>query len=191
MGQVRRELEGEDRVVQAQPVTHGHAHRRVVGQLQQAAVLVGDLQFPGRTQHAAALDAAQLAHADLEGLGVCLGVIRRRQLGTHGGQRHANADPRVRRAADDLQQLGPTGVDLAHAQAVGLGVRLGRDDAGHHHPREGRGHGTQVLDLHAGHGQQVGQGLAAQRGVAELAQPRLGELHGGLFGEGVGAVMLS
>jgi hypothetical protein len=52
------------------------------------------------------------------------------------------------------------GVDLAHAQPVGLRVRLGAQDLGHDHAAERRRHRAQLFDLHAGHGQQVGQFLA-------------------------------
>ena len=101
MRQVGRELEREDGVVELQPLADVGAQRRVGGQLEQAAVVVGDLQFARRAQHAAALDAAQLADADLEGLAVLAG----RQLGADHGQRHLEPGARIGRAADDLQRL--------------------------------------------------------------------------------------
>jgi hypothetical protein len=74
-------------------------------------VVVGELQFAGRAQHAAALHAAQLADTDLEGLA----VFARRQFGADDGQRHADAGARIGRAADDLQRPSPSagaGIDL-------------------------------------------------------------------------------
>jgi len=91
-----------------------------------------------------------------------------------------DAGTRVGRTANDLQRavhrVGP-GIHRAHAQAVGLGVRLGAQDLGHDDAGKRRRHRAQVFDLHARHREQVGQLLGAQRWVAELAQPGLGELH--------------
>jgi hypothetical protein len=89
-------------------------------------------------------------------------------------------DAGVGRPADDLQRAVlavRAGVDRAHTQAVGVGVLVGGQDLGHHDAAERRRDGAQFLHLHAGHGQQVGQGLGVQCWVAELAQPRFRELH--------------
>ena len=180
MAQIGRELEREQRVVQVQPLSQVGPHRCVGRQLQQPGAFAGDLQLLGRAQHAVALDPTQLAQFDREGLA----VFTRRQQRAHRGQRYLDTHAGIGRAADDLQRaVGAvrTGIDAAHAQAVGVGVRVGGDDLAHHHAAERRGNGVERLDLHAGHRQQVGQRLGIQVGVAEGAQPGFWKLHGDSF----------
>ncbi len=143
-------------------------------------MVLGQLEFARRAQHAEALHAAQLADLDEEGLAVFTGW----QLGAHRGAGHADAHARVGRAADDGQQLGPAHIDLAHAQAIGIGMLLGSLDLADDDLGERRCHGLQLLHLQAGHGQGVGQLLGGQRRIAELAQPGFGKLHIRLFGVG-------
>ena len=76
------------------------AYRGAVIEDEQASVIVGELELPRRAEHAAALDAANLADLDLEG-GTAL--FHRRQLGTDEGAGHLDAGPHVGRAADDLE----------------------------------------------------------------------------------------
>ena len=47
-------------------------------------------------------------------------------------QRHLDADARIRRAADDVQQRALPHVDLAHAQAVGVRMLHGFLDLADH-----------------------------------------------------------
>ena len=103
MRQVGRELQGEQRVVELQHLAHIGTDRCIARQFEQAAVVFRQLEFACRAQHAETLDAAQLAHADLEGLAVLAG----RQFGTDQGEGHPNARTRIRRAANNLQ--GPVG----------------------------------------------------------------------------------
>ena len=162
MRQIGRELECEDHVVELKPIPQVGTQRCIGSQLQQASVVVGDMQLAGRAQHAAAFHAPQLAHTDLEGFA----VFARRQFRPDDGQWHANADTGIGRPADDLQRaVGRVlaGIDAADTQAVGTGVLLGGEDLGHHDATEGRRHGTLIFDLHATHGQQVGQLLGGQR----------------------------
>jgi hypothetical protein len=98
--EIRRQLERDQVVVERQRLAHVFAERRIGGKFEQAAMVVRKFQFARRAQHAEALDAAQLADADLERLA----VVTRRQLGADQRQRHADADTRVRRTADDLQR---------------------------------------------------------------------------------------
>ena len=143
---------------------------------QQAAVVLGELELARRAEHAAALDAADLADLDAKRLGV-VALARRRQLGADARQRHLDAGAHVRRAADDLQRLAAAGVHLADAQLVGVRMlgdleHLGDDDA-----VERRRRRPQVLDLEPGHGQPLGELGGRDRRIAELAQPGFGELH--------------
>ena len=102
------------------------ADRRVVGEIQQAAVVVGQLQLARRAQHALALDAAQLAEPIWNGS----------PPSSAGGssaptiaQRHLDADAHVRRAADDLQQRrAPPTSTLQTLSRSAFGWRCDLDD---------------------------------------------------------------
>ena len=174
--QIGRELQREQHVVQTQLLADVAAHHRVVGEFEQTTALFRDLQFLGRTQHALALNATQLAELD----GKRLAVFTGRQHRAHRGTRHLDAGTRVGCATDDVQWGALPDVDLAHAQAVGVRVLLGAQDLAHHHTGEGRRDRVQLFDLQTGHGQGVGQLLAGQGRIAEGAQPGFGKLHGRL-----------
>ena len=171
--QVGCQLQREQRVIQVQVLAHVLAQGRIGGELQQAAGVVVDAQLLGRAQHAKALHTAQLADLDLEGLAVFAGW----QLGAHGGARHTDAHARIGRAANDVQQLGAAHVDLADAQAVGVGVLHGFLDFTDHDAGEGRRHGVEFFHFQTSHGQGVGQLLGRQCRVAVFAQPGFRKLH--------------
>ncbi len=178
MCQVGRELEREHGVVQRQMLADVGAGHGAFTQLEQAAVVVGQLQFARRTQHAVAVDAAQLARPDGEGLGA---LLRRRQFGTDQRQRREQAGACVGRPAHHLQRSAArvrAGIDLAHAQPVRVRMRHGFEDAADDHAAARRRHRTRLFDLQAGHGEQLGQFGRGQRRIAELAQPGFRKLHG-------------
>src|SRR6185437_15150385 len=58
IGTVRRQVDLDHRIVETGPVRVAGADRRVLGQVDDAFVIVGNLQLELRHQHAAALDAA-------------------------------------------------------------------------------------------------------------------------------------
>ena len=171
--EVGRELEGEQRIVELQHLAHVGADRRIGREFEQAAVVVAELELARRAQHALALDAAQLAELDEEGLA----VVARRQLGADQRQRHLDADARVGRAAHDVEQGALPRVDLAHAQAIGVGMLHRFLDLADHDLGEGRRHRPALFDLEAAHRERLGQFGAGKRRVAELAQPGLWKLH--------------
>ena len=173
MRQIGRELERHQGVVQIEILANVLTQGGVCGQLQQAAMVVGNLQLFGRAQHALAFNAAQLADLDDERLA----VFAWGQFGPHQGARHADAHAGIGRAADDIQQSALPHVHLAHAQAVGVGVLHGILDFTDHDLGERRGHGLEFFHFEAGHGQGVGQLLGRQGRVAEFAQPGFGKLH--------------
>ena len=104
MGQVGRELEREQGVVEFQHLAHVGTHGRIGAQLEQAAMVVRHPQLTRRTQHAETLDTAQCANADFERRRIGCRIEGRGQLGAHQRQRHSDARPRIRRAAHHLQQ---------------------------------------------------------------------------------------
>ena len=63
IGAVRRQVDLDHRVVEAGPLRVIGADRRLVGQLDDAFVIVGDLQLERGNQHAAAFHVADFAHS--------------------------------------------------------------------------------------------------------------------------------
>ena len=106
-------------------------------------MVVGQLQFFGRAQHALALDTAQFAHLD----GPALAILAGWQLRTHGGARHFDTHAGIGCAADDVQQGARANIHFAHAQTVRVRVlhRLA-DFSDHHAAKRGR-HRAQLFDL--------------------------------------------
>ena len=166
MGQIGREFQGEQEVVEPEDLAHVGACHRVGRQLQQAAMVVAQLEFarrntsPGRRQ---VHDRAHLRHHGCMALGAT--------------ERHLDAGTRVRRTADDIEQGALPGVDLAHAQAVGVGMLNDFLDFADHDARERRRDRAQFFHLQPAHGEGVGNLLRGQRRIAEFTQPGLGKLH--------------
>ena len=117
-------------------------------QVDDAVMIVRQLELRLGDEHAAALDAANGADAEGDLLAGDEGAGRRED-GHHAGAG-------IRRAADDLHRRAGAGIDQADAQLVGVGVRLGRDDAGDREGRERLGRVGDMLDLEADARQRVG-----------------------------------
>ena len=143
MRQVGREFEGEQRVVELHVGADVLADRRIGSQLQQSVAGITHLQLAGRTQHALAFHAAQLAQLDQKRFSVCTG----RQLSTDRRTRHADTGTRIGRATHDVEQRSRANIHLADAQAVGVGVLRNRLDFSDHHTAEWRGHGLERFHL--------------------------------------------
>jgi hypothetical protein len=162
VGAVGGQLDGEQGVVQAEVGADVGAHRGILGQRVEAGVILGEPELARRAQHAEGLDAAQLGLLDLELAG---------QDRTDHRAWHLHAGGSVGRAADDLQQFAGAGVDLAQLELVGVGVLLGLDDLRHHDTAEGGRGRFGLLDLEAGHGQQMAESGAVQLRIDEGPQP--------------------
>ncbi|MNM61670.1 hypothetical protein D3C81_729750 [compost metagenome] len=173
---VRRQLDRENLIIQIQILTNILADRGVVRQDHQAAVVLGQLQFARRAQHAVAFHAAQLADLDLERRTAC---FRRRQHGADHGARHQDARLDVGRAADDLERLAGAGIHLADVEAVSVGVALGGQHTGHDDLAERRRNGANLFHLEPGHGQAVRQRVGRDLfRIGESTKPGFRELHG-------------
>ena len=98
MRQIRSELEREQRVVQVQVFTNVLTQRRVRRQLQQTTMVIGQLQFFGRAQHALAFDAAQLTDLDDKWCAIFTGG----QFRTDQCARNADTDAGVWRTTHDV-----------------------------------------------------------------------------------------
>ncbi len=144
--------------------------RRIVRQIDDALVVVGELELEFGDQHAAALDAADLADRERDVLARNVGA------GRHEHALHAGA--RIGRAAHDLHRVARAGVDHADAQPVGVRMLLGRDHARDRERREQLGLVVDALDLEPDHGELVGERGDGCVGVEMLFEPGEGEFHG-------------
>ena len=121
VGAIGRQIDLDHGVIEPGPLRVVRADRRVLGQIDDAFVVVGDLQFECRDQHAAALNVADLADAERDVLAGNEGAGRREHA-FHSGAR-------VRRAADHLDGIALADIDHADAQPVGVRMLFGFDHA--------------------------------------------------------------
>ncbi len=118
---VTRDL--DHRIVEPRPCAYALAHRRIGGQFDDAGMVVAEPHFARREQHAGAQHAADLARLQRDaGAG---------NEAAGRGEHRLHAGARIRRAADDGDELAVARIDRAGAQPVGVRV-LHRLD----HPRD-------------------------------------------------------
>eukprot|EP01022_Parablepharisma_sp_SALTPOND_P031134 TRINITY_DN785_c0_g5_i1.p2 TRINITY_DN785_c0_g5~~TRINITY_DN785_c0_g5_i1.p2 ORF type:complete len:1059 (-),score=367.39 TRINITY_DN785_c0_g5_i1:4151-7327(-) len=173
IGLVGGELDGELEVVQLQVVAEVLAHRRIVGQLQQATMVFGELELARRAQHALRLHATQLADLDLERLA----IGTRRQHRAHHGARHLQANPHIGSAADDIEDAAGMDVDAADVQTIRIRVLGDFQHFTHDHIGEGGRDRFDFLDFQAGHGQQMRELIRRHVRIDHGTQPVFRELH--------------
>ena len=173
IGLVRCQLDRELHVVQLMVVPEVLPDRRIVRQVQQAAMVVRQLQFLCGAQHSLRFDAAQLSDLDLERLA----VFARRQHGANQRARDLHPGAHVRRAADDGERGAGTGIDLADVEPVGIRMAGDFQHLGDHHAGKWRGDRHRFLDLESGHRQKMGELVGSQVRVGHRAQPVFRELH--------------
>ena len=165
---VGRHLDLDNRIVEAERLGGGDAGLRFGRQVDDAVMIVAELELAHRAEHAVALLAADLA--DLE-VHVGAGDVAARR-GEHG--LHARA--RVGRAAHDLHD-SRAGIDLADAQAIGVGMLHGLDHVAHDEALQGLGRIGDALDFEAEHGQRIAHFGEARVGLDMLLEPGKRELH--------------
>ena len=107
VGTVGREIDLDQRIVEPGPSRVVRADRRILGELDDAFVIVRELQLELGHEHAAALDAADGADGERHGL------AGDESAGRNEYTFHAGA--RIRRPAHDLHRIAAAGVDHAHA----------------------------------------------------------------------------
>ena len=142
-------------------------------QFQQPGTVVRQLQFFGRAQHALAFHATQLTQFDEKRFTILAGW----QCSAHQGARHLDAHPCIRGTTHNLKRLRSTNIHLAHSQAIGIGMLLGRLDFTHHHLAERRCNRVHLFHLQTRHGQGVSELLGVDGWVAKFAQPGFRKLH--------------
>ena len=159
-------------VVVGQPVDETLAHL-AAGQFDDAVMFVGQLHLAFRTHHSVAFDAADLADAD--------GGVDARNIDAGLGHDDGDAFAGIGRAADDLR-LARVGENLAHAQAVGIRVRFGLENAADGEVGQPRGGVRDLFDLEAQIGQRLGDRVHRGGGVEVILEPGKREFHRDLPG---------
>ena len=148
----------EDDVVELRPFGIGHTDRRVVGQVDNALMLIAQLQLADRAHHASRFDAAN--RRDLQSQVAAWHVSPRRPEDSQ------HAGPCIGRAAHDLHRP-VTGIDAEHLQFVRLRMALGAQHPGDAERTQRLGRVGQTFDLQADIGQLVGD-LVRQRVRLEM-----------------------
>jgi hypothetical protein len=169
VGTVRREVDLDHRIVEPGIGRVGNADRRILGQVDDAVVIVGNFEFRRRAQHARALDAADGADSERDVLAgnICAG---RREHALHAGAG-------IRGAADHLDRSALARIDHAHAQAIGVGVLLGGDHIRHFVGRQRLRLVLDLFDFQADAGERLDDVVEGGRGVEMILQPGEGEFH--------------
>ena len=169
IGPVRREVDLDHRIVEADQISEFPAYRRVGRKLDDALVIFREFELARRAQHAAALDAADFSDLEIEPGARNVGAGRREHA-LHGGAR-------VGRAAHDLHRRAGPGIDQTDTQTVGVGMLLRRDHAGDRESRELLRLVLDALDLEPDHGETVDDRVERSIGVEMLFEPGDGEFH--------------
>ena len=165
---VRRDGDVDDRVAETHEGRERLPDFGVRRQVDDAFVVVGQTHLALGTEHAVAVDAADIGRLQVQ---ACAGN------GRAGRREHAlHAGPRVRRAADHLNLLGP-GIDDADPELVGIRVLFGADHMGDRERRQFGGAVDHLLDLQADVGQFVDDGLQVGIRLQMLLEPGEREFH--------------
>ena len=148
--------------VQIQHVHKPRAHRGVFRQDHNAAVVLGEAQFPFGADHAERRRAAQFSLLDHRAVG---------QARAHQGHGHLLTGGHVGRAADDIQQFALARVHLAAMQMVGIRMPGAFRHIAHHDGADGVIGPLDVLQLQAKHGQPVAQRFGSALVGRKFTQP--------------------
>ena len=165
---VGRDGDVDHRIVEPEDGSRGGADRRVVGELDDAFVVLADADFAGRAQHAGALDAADDALLEVE--------PGPRDPDAGGGEDPLHAGPRIGRAANDLDPIG-AGIDDADRQPVGVGMPRSLQDMADGERRERRRPVDHLFDLEPEIGERPGDAVYPGVGFEMGLQPAERELH--------------
>ena len=166
---VGRDGDVDHRIVEAGIDGIGLADRRILGQVDDALVVVGDAELALGEEHAVRFDAADDALLELHAGAGNVGAGRREDAG------HAGA--RIGSAADHLDLRAVAGIDDADAQTVGIGMLLGGEHLGQAEGRILLGRVVNQFDLQPDHGELVDDAVEGHRSVEMFLEPGEGELH--------------
>ena len=168
VGPVRRHGDVDDRIVEAEGPGEGLAHGRILGQLDDAGMVLAEPHLALGAQHAVAVLAAD-ARLFQHHAGAGEGSAGR-------GEHALHPSPSVGRAAHDLNGARAR-IDGAQGQLVGVGVGMRINDAGDGEGVEVASTVDDLLDLEAELGEAVDDLAHAGTRLQVLREPRQGELH--------------
>jgi hypothetical protein len=166
---VRRDRHLEHRIVEPERLGRRAAYLGVGRQLDDADVLVRQFELALRQQHAARLHTADLGSGE--------GEIAAGHMTAHGREHALHAGARIGRAAYHLHAVG-SGIHLAHAELVGVGVLLAFQHLRHFERRKRGGGIEHFLHFQPDAGQRVGDLAHARFGGEMILQPAEREFHG-------------
>ncbi|MNZ49220.1 hypothetical protein D3C78_669810 [compost metagenome] len=165
---VGREVDLDDRIIEASIGCEGSADRRIFRQIDDAVVIVGNVELLFGAHHAVAFDAANLADGQRH--------IDARNIHAGTSERTNEAGACIRRAADDLHRLAVTSIHHQHLEAVGLGMFFSGNDLGDDERLVGR-LVIDVLDLEANRRQPLANLVQRRIRFEMLFQPGKSEFH--------------
>ena len=170
VGPVGGELHLDDRIGEAQHIGVALAElaAELGRQLDDALVVVGELQLPLRYQHALGDDAAHGPRLERD-LGAGDIAARGREHADHAGLGIGGAAHHLDNAR--------AGIDRAHLQLVGVGMPLGLDDAGDGEGFQLRCRIVDAFDIEPDQGQLLRQLPDGSLGVEMIFQPGQCEFH--------------
>ena len=172
VGAVRGDLHFDHRItdsraVGGQPIGELVAHL-TRGKLDNAVVLVRQLQLALGRHHPVAFHAANFAHAQ--------GHINARHIIARLAQHHRDSGPRIGCSADNLL-FALIRHHAAHAQPVGIGVLGGLQNLGDGERGQFRHRVDHLFDLKPKIGQRIEDLIQRRRRLKVIFQPRQGEFH--------------
>ena len=166
---IGREINVDDGIVEPRPLRISDADRRILRQFDDAAMILGQFEFGGGTQHACGFNPANHALAE--------GDFFRRNVSAWRGENRLQPGARIGGAADDLDRRAGADVDKADPQPVGIGMRLGFDNGGDGEVLEQRRRIIDMLDLKADLRQRRDDGRKIRLGLEMLFEPGKREFH--------------
>ena len=113
IGAIGRHLDIDHRIVETQGHRRRRADREVALKIDDAVMILRDSKLALGTQHAVRFDAADHALFEID--------AGSRNMRAGGAKMPSHAGSRIGRAADDLDHA-VLGLDIANAQAIGIGV---------------------------------------------------------------------
>ena len=165
---VRRQVDLDDRIIKPGIGGEGRANRRILGQVNDAFVIVGHVELLFGAHHAVAFDTADLADGKRH--------VDARHIGSRTGERTDHAGARIRRTADDLHRLAVTGIDRQHLQPVGFRMLFRRQDLGDDERLVSR-LVIDMLDFEPDRRQALADLVEARIGIEMIFQPGECEFH--------------
>ena len=156
----------------AQRFLQGRANRRVVGQDDDALVLVADFQLGFRADHPRGHDAANARGFQL----LAAPGVHIAQGGAGAGKADFLAGGHIGRAADHFQRRAVAGVNLAKGQRISVGMGPGRADIADDAALPTAA-GDNFANFNAGHREPVSQLSGRQGQVNVFGKPREWDAH--------------